>query len=117
MPRLLALAVLVLLAAGCEDYAETVSCGRGTVLNDDDECVPPPTPDGGVAIVDCAGLCDAVAAWDADQVTCLSGMLGSFGPPPAECMTDLTDVASCNACVGAAGATDAVCATAGSLCQ
>lgn len=117
MRRLLPFVALLALVAGCEDYADTVSCSRGTVLSDDDECVPPPVPDGGVEIVSCAALCDEVAGWTPDQVGCLTDMFSMFGTPPAECMADLTDVAACGSCVGAAGAVDDACATAGALCQ
>ncbi|HJL15983.1 MAG TPA: hypothetical protein RMH99_10015 [Sandaracinaceae bacterium LLY-WYZ-13_1] len=117
--RALPLAMLLALAsiAGCEGYAETVGCAQGTVLNEDDECVPPPIPDGGVAVETCAELCELLASGTMEQATCVQGMLGSFGPPPDECMGDLTDPATCNACVMAAGAMDAQCATAGALCQ
>ena len=117
MRRAWMLLALLAAAPGCEDYTETVSCSRGTVLNDDDECVPPPPPDGGVAIVDCVGLCDAVAAWDAEQIGCLTDMIRSFGSPPPECAGDLTEGTTCTACVAGLGATDDLCATAGSLCQ
>jgi hypothetical protein len=102
---------------GCQKYADRVSCSSGTVLDENDQCVPPPVPDGGVTVSTCAELCDLVASWSTTQVECLQASLGAAGPPPAECMADLTDVASCNACVGATGAPDSSCATAGALCQ
>lgn len=108
--------VLALGAIGCESYSESVSCSMGTVLNEEDRCVPPPAPDGGTAIETCAALCDAVASWTPDRVSCLREQLSAFGPPPAECTMDLTDVPTCNACVIALGATDAQCGTSPTLC-
>ena len=52
--RALLVASLVIAAcgvAGCETYTESVSCSMGQVLNEEDRCVPPPAPDGGVTIV------------------------------------------------------------------
>jgi hypothetical protein len=103
--------------AGCETYTESVSCGMGTVLDEEDDCVAPPPPDGGVEVTTCAELCDLVTGFDADQLACLQGMFGAFGAPPVECTMDLTDLATCNACTAAAGASDMQCATAGSICQ
>jgi hypothetical protein len=115
VPFLAGLAAL-LAVTGCESFTETVSCGMGTVLDEEDMCVPPPPPDGGVAVETCDELCDLVSEWDAEQVECLQGMIFRFGTPP-ECMGDLTDPAVCTACIAATGAMDTQCATAASLCQ
>lgn len=108
--------VLALGAIGCESYSESVSCSMGTVLDENDRCVAPPTPDGGTAIETCDALCAELGSWSAERVGCLEEQLGAFGPPPAECMTDLTEPASCGACITAAGVTDLQCATTPSLC-
>ncbi len=96
--------------AGCESFAERISCTSGTVLAEDGSCVRPPTPDGGVSIDDCAGLCAMIEGWTDAQVTCLQGNLMRAGPLPTECQT-LDTEADCGACVTALGATDAQCQT------
>jgi len=117
MRRALALIALLALVAGCEFYGETVSCGNGTVLNDDDECVRPPPPDGSVPVESCDDLCALAAGLTAEQLGCVQGILASSGPPPAACMVDLASPAACSACVGALMATDPECAAVGAACQ
>lgn len=114
---LAALLLLTPMVSGCIEYTDRVICSNGTVLDDDDECVPPPAPDGGVSIATCADLCAAMTAFDAGQTMCVQNLLGMAGPPPAACMEDLTVEANCTACVSAAGVGDAMCATAGNSCQ
>lgn len=113
------LAVLAVLPAisGCIEYTDRVMCSNGTVLNDDDECVPPPTPDGGVSIATCAELCAAMTAFDAAETMCVTDLLAMAGPLPAECMEDLNVEANCSACVAASSTDTSSCALAGSSCQ
>lgn len=50
------------LAAGmlaCSDYAETVGCGLGQVLDDGDNCVDVAPPDAGAADASVCGVCAA----------------------------------------------------------
>lgn len=119
--RATSLAMILMLGAaaigGCQKYSDRVSCSSGTVLDENDECVPPPVPDGGVAVTTCAELCELASSWSTTQVDCLQTSLAAAGPPPAACMVDLTDVASCNACLTVAGGTDSSCASVGSICQ
>lgn len=114
---LFGLVALLALTSGCIEYTDRVACSNGTVLNDDDECVPPPVPDGGVAIATCAELCTAMTSFDPAQTMCVSELLAMAGPLPDECMTDLNVEANCMACVAASSTADSNCALAGSTCQ
>ncbi|MEQ8452677.1 MAG: hypothetical protein RLO52_06425 [Sandaracinaceae bacterium] len=117
--RALLVASLVIAAcgvAGCETYTESVSCSMGQVLNEEDRCVPPPAPDGGVTIETCSALCEDAVSWTPERISCLREQLGMFGPLPTECTMDLTATATCGACVAAVGATDDQCASAPLLC-
>ncbi|MFK7985683.1 MAG: hypothetical protein AB8I08_06595 [Sandaracinaceae bacterium] len=105
------------LVGGCIEYTDRVMCSNGTVLNDDDDCVAPPVPDGGVSIATCSDLCAAMTTFDAAQTTCVTDLLAMAGPLPAACMEDLNVEANCSACVAASSTADMNCAVAGSSCQ
>ena len=109
---LLALSALL---AGCEGYAETVGCGMGLVLDENDECVPPQLPDGGSAITTCAELCDVYEAFTGEQRACLEARFAALGTPPASCMAIATSE-ECVLCIMESAAPDDACAGAAALC-
>ncbi len=114
-----ALAALLLVAAsGCKNYAETVRCGNGLVLDDSDRCVPP-MPDGSVdgsaSIMTCMDLCNVIPDWTDAQRTCLTNQFSMLGTLPMSC-TNLTTTDNCLTCASDTGATDAQCAAAPPLC-
>lgn len=113
--RVVWIAAMLALIAGCETYAETVSCGMGLVLDENDECVPPPAPDGGTSIATCAELCDVVPGWTDAQRACLEEAFAMFGTLPPSCV-GITTTEQCLACIGDAGAVDSACAGAPALC-
>ncbi len=107
---------LALLAsvAGCNTYAETVRCGTGLVLDENDRCVPPPAPDGGT-VTSCADLCDVIPTWTDGQRTCVTDSFAMLGTLPASCR-DLTTTDDCSTCVADTGASDTQCMAAPALC-
>lgn len=110
------LASLLALAAGCENYAETVECRMGLVLDENDECVPAPPPDGGATVATCAELCEEVPGWSEERRACLEASFAMLGTLPAAC-TGITSSEQCLACVAELGAVDdAACAGAPALC-
>lgn len=110
------LATLLALAAGCETYAETVGCGMGLVLDENDECVPPPVPDGGATVATCAELCEEVPGWTEERRTCLEEAFAMYGTLPAACV-GITSSEQCLACIAEIGAVDdTACSGAPVLC-
>jgi hypothetical protein len=109
------LGALGLGVAGCENYAETVGCTMGLVLDESDRCVAPPAPDGGTTVATCEALCEVVPTWSAERLSCLEDQLGMFGAVPEACRNPTT-TADCLTCVTEAGATDRACATLPTLC-
>jgi hypothetical protein len=112
---LLLAVTLAVLAAGCQDFAETVSCRMGLVLDEEDRCVPPPVPDGSVVASTCEELCALAPTFSEEQLECLERNLAGLGPLPPACM-NLSTTDDCLACTAELGATDAACATASALC-
>lgn len=113
--RFALVAALATLGAGCETFAETVGCGMGLVLDEDDRCVPPTRPDGGEGVTSCVALCAQVPTWSAERRACLETQLATFGALPEVCV-GIESTEQCLECVATAGATDAACAGVPGLC-